>query len=340
MQIRQVVVTGQNQVALQDLELDGGALGTDEVLIKTEYTFISAGTELANYTGREPQVFQPGRWCSFPWKSGYANVGIVRAVGAQVDRVAPGARVFTYGPHASAFRYTQRRLLIHVPSDIPPHIAAASRMAGVSATAIIVSEFNPNDWVVVYGLGAVGNLAAQFYQLSGCRVIGVDRVAARCALAERCGIATTVCGDAASVREPIMDLTGGRGVAIAVDAVGDSGVLCAALAATATHGQLVLLGTPRVAVEGDLTRVFSDVHLRWITLRGALEWCIPMYSDRDDRVSQYSKQEMIWDWIQRGVLQIAPLISHHLAPDQIAQAYEGLLRQREIYTGVALDWSR
>src|SRR5690349_16233976 len=129
MNIKQVVVTGQNQVELQDGVLEERALAPDELLIQTEATFISAGTELANYTGREPKVFQPGQWCTYPWKSGYANVGIVQEVGAAVKRVKPGDRVFSYGNHASFVRYNQQRLVIPVPADLDPVVAAAARMA-------------------------------------------------------------------------------------------------------------------------------------------------------------------------------------------------------------------
>ena len=76
MKIREVVVTGQNQVELQTADIDAPVLAANELLIETEYTFISSGTELANYTGREPKVFQKGEWCEYPWRSGYANVGI------------------------------------------------------------------------------------------------------------------------------------------------------------------------------------------------------------------------------------------------------------------------
>ena len=61
MKIREVVVTGQNQVELQTADIDAPVLVPGELLIDTEYTFISSGTELANYTGREPKVFQEGR---------------------------------------------------------------------------------------------------------------------------------------------------------------------------------------------------------------------------------------------------------------------------------------
>ena len=338
MQIQQVVVTGQNQVELQTLDLDDQNLERDELLIKTEYSFISAGTELANYTGREPKVFQPGQWCTYPWKSGYANVGIVQAAGDGVSRVGVGDRVFSYGAHTSMVRYNQSRLVIGVPDAVDPALAAASRMAGVSVSAIFRAEIQGAPWVAVFGLGSVGNLAAQAFQICGCRVIGVDPVAQRRALAERCGIPHTVGGSPDDVQAEITQITGGNLAMITVDAVGHSAVAMQALKATASHGQLVLLGTPRVPVEGNLTDAFNDIHMRFITVLGALEWFLPVYPDNSANQSLHSKQAMIFDWLERGKLHLSPLISHRMPPSQIKAAYDGLLNQPETYTGVVLDW--
>ena len=337
-EIKQVVVTSQNQVELQQSELDDQNLGPNDIFVDTEYTFISAGTELANYTGKEPKVFQPGSWCAYPWQSGYANVGIVRAIGNRVTRAKPGDRVFTYGKHASAIRYHAERLVIPVPPDIEPSTAAASRIAGVATTAVIVSDLRGNSWVAVFGLGMVGNLAAQAFRIRGCRVIGIDPVETRRKLAQQCGIHDTVGGSAEEVQQAIVKITGGKLANITVDAVGHSNVVMQALKATANFGQLILLGSPRVSIHGDLTELLSDTHLRWITIRGALEWCLPMYSEMGNQESQFSKQQMIFDWMERGELKIEPLISHRLKPEQIKEAYEGLLNQPEAYTGVVLDW--
>lgn len=339
MEIREVVVTGQNRVELQTAIMDTSILSPNEVIIDTEYTFISSGTELANYTGREPKVFQQGAWCAYPWRSGYANVGIVRDVGVNVTRVSPGTRVFTYGRHASTIRYTHDRLIVPVRDSIDLGVVAASRMAGVAMTSIIVTEIGTQPNVIVFGLGLVGNLASQMFQIHGCRVIGVDPVEERRKLAERCGIKETIGGDTDEVQTQIKEVTKGHLGNITVDAVGHSSVVMQALRATANYGQLVILGSPRVSVTGDLTELLSDVHLRWITIRGALEWCVPMYPDTGNDTSQFSKQQTIFDWIERQQLHVEPLISHRLKPDQIKQAYDGLLDEPNVYTGVVLDWN-
>src|SRR4051794_28851348 len=82
------------------------APGDGEVLVRTRYSGISAGTELTQYRGTNPQlgktwdapraVFVPGEpSLSYPvdvW--GYSEVGVVEAVGAGVDRPAPGEVVW------------------------------------------------------------------------------------------------------------------------------------------------------------------------------------------------------------------------------------------------------
>ena len=341
MKIHQVVVAGPNQVELQKLELDE-RLEPDEFLAETECTFISAGTEIANYSAREKLVFVKGSWCAYPWRSGYSNVGLVRAVGSNVTRLRPGDRVMTFGAHASFIKGSHvpspYGLAAPVPDGLEPGLAAASRMADIGVTAILVSQIRPNDWVAIYGLGMVGNLAAQAFQIMGCRVIGIEPNATRRTLAGKCGIERTVGGSPDEANEAVRTITGGAMAAISVDAVGHSAVVMQAIKATASFGQLILLGTPRVPVETNITDFLSDVHLRWITVRGALEWCLPAEPVVGYPASLATKKQMVFDWVQRGLLKLEPQISHRMKPAQIKQAYDGLLNQPEKFTGVIIDW--
>ncbi len=356
MKIRQVVVTGKNQVELQNLDLDESKLGADEILIETERTVISAGTELANYTAADPTVFTKGAWNAYPWKSGYGNVGIVRAVGGSgqtgaaknpfVDKqaggkeipVAIGDRVFTFGPHSSHFIYSTRRLIVPVSAGVSLNEAAAARMGHVALTALDVASSPTGKWVVVFGLGLVGNLAAQLFRIAGAHVIGVDPAEKRRALARECGIPRTVTGSDDEVIAQIKQITDGKMAAISVDAVGHSTICMSCLKITASFGELIILGSPRVDVQGNLTDVFRPSHLRWITIKGALEWAQPQYPQMDNENSSLGKMQKIFGWLCDGRLQLKPLISHVLPPTQIKQAYNGLLNEKDNYTGVVLDW--
>ncbi len=334
-----VNVAAQNTVRLDTEETDPADLAPDQLLIETEWTFISAGTELANYTGVEPKTRQPGSWCFYPWRSGYANVGIVRDVGSAVTRAAVGERVFTYARHEALAKYSQKQLVYPVPDDIAADVAAASRMAGVAATAILVSTIHGAPTVAVFGLGLVGNLACQLFRARGCRVVAVDPIPERRTLATAVGIPSVVGGTAAEVQTRIMELTDGVGADIGVDAVGHSAVCMQVLHATRNMGQLVVLGTPRAPVQGNLTDFLGETHYRSIRVLGALEWQYPMYPTISTTISQFAKQRMIFDWIREGRVQLEPLISHRLPPREIEAAYQGLLHRKDTYTGVLLQWS-
>lgn len=333
-----VNVAAQNVVGLETEEIDPTDLAPDQLLIETEWTFISAGTELANYTGVEPKTQQRGSWCYYPWRSGYANVGVVKGMGSAVTRTEVGERVFTYAKHASLAKYTQDKLIYPVPDDIAPDIAAASRMAGVAATSILVSTIHGAPTVAVFGLGLVGNLACQLFRARGCRVIGVDPIAERRELASSVGIPSVIGGTEEEVQAQILEQTEGKGADIGVDAVGHSAVCMEALHATRKLGQMVILGTPRAPVQGNLTDFLGETHYRSIRVIGSLEWQFPMYPTISAEISQYEKQTMVFDWVRDGRLQLEPLISHRLPPQEIETAYQGLLHQKHKYTGVLLNW--
>jgi threonine dehydrogenase-like Zn-dependent dehydrogenase len=255
--------------------------------------------------------------------------------------------VFSINPHQTFIKIDQNNLVVPVPAAIDASIAAATRMAGVGTSAIVMAEVGLCPWVVVFGLGMVGNLAAQGFGILGAKVIGVDPVASRRKLAERCGVRWTVGGTPEEAHKAIAEITGGAMADISVEATGFTPVVLQAIRATANVGQVVLLGSPRAAMAGDLTPAFRDIHIRYLTVRGALEWCPPAYTPMASGggrswaiPSLYSKQMMIFDWVQSGRMKIEPLITHRLAPGKIKEAYEGLLRQSETYIGVALDWRK
>lgn len=337
---RAAVVPEANVVRIEEIPIPG-PVGPNEVLVQTECTFISTGTELANFTGLDPGVHVPGSWNHFPARPGYANCGRVIELGADVESLAVGDRVFTQRKHASHHLVPvndPNTIVVPVPDDVPSDLAAAVRMGMVAITASQVADNHVNDWVVVFGLGLVGNLAAQLFQLDGARVIGVDPVPARRQLAHRVGIQRVIGDDMSSIVDQLRDITGG-GAQTVVEAVGHAGVAQTAIHAAAPYGELILLGSPRAPVTADLNEFLQPVHSRWVTIKGALEHRLPINpTTRGHPQSIAGNARTILDLVSSGRLQLADLISHRLPASQIADAYDGLLNQPDHYWGVALDW--
>ena len=127
-------------------------------------------------------------------------------------------------------------------------------------------------------------------------------------------------------------------VDIAVDAAGNARVAIECIKACANFGEVILLGTPRGDIEGNLTALFNELHARFVTVKSGSEWRIPAQPQTGCSQSILGNYHGILDMMQRQVLQIAPLITHTIKPEQIKQAYEGLLHLKDEYIGVAIDW--
>ena len=96
-------------------------------------------------------------------------------------------------------------------SDIFPTGYMAAENAGIE----------PGDTVAVWGCGPVGQFVIQSCWMFGAeRVIAIDRVPERLALARTHGKAETLNFDDVDIHERLMEMTGGRGPDRCIDAVG------------------------------------------------------------------------------------------------------------------------
>jgi len=87
--------------------------------------------------------------------------------------------------------------------------------------AVAYADVTKGTTLGVWGLGPIGQMCARVaLHLGAERVIGIDRVPARLAAASRYGVETIDFESVDSIQEIILELTGGRGVDSAIDAVG------------------------------------------------------------------------------------------------------------------------
>src|ERR1700678_3817368 len=100
MLVRQAVITEPFRAAVREVELPSPA--PNQVLVETEVSAVSAGTELAVYTGTHQWLKDPNLpdW-KFPFRSGYSAAGVVLAVGSAVPDWRPGDRVSYPGNNPS-----------------------------------------------------------------------------------------------------------------------------------------------------------------------------------------------------------------------------------------------
>ena len=121
-----VVEPGRIEVTKTDLD---DRLQPHEVLIRTEYSIVSAGTEGAGFTGLVKQM-PFGDAGQYPRHTGYGNLGQVLIVGDAVTGIQPGDRVLSFARHASIVKADAQRMALPVSHEAPrpaPRVYAHGR---------------------------------------------------------------------------------------------------------------------------------------------------------------------------------------------------------------------
>lgn len=336
---RYIAFTQPGTVELCAETLSTGDLAPMETVIENEVSLVSAGTELARLKGLDPA----GKTLPYPARPGYACIGRIVAKGEGVTEFAVGDRVFYAGKHGSAQRFEHGRnsqwgRLYPVRADLRPEDAVFVCLAQIASTAPFISEIDLGDTVAVFGLGLVGNFAAQLYRILGARVIGLDPQPARCELALQTGIEEVVSVGPDEQVAAVLERTHGEGAEITVDAVGHSAVIENCVQATRLLGQVLLLGTPRAAYEANLTRTLHAVHTKGLLMRGAHMWRFPEVDIRGVHQTVPMAYRRLFHLISTGALQVAPLRSHLARPEEAPEIYHGLENRRDAYWGVVFDW--
>ena len=334
MHYKKLIFAAPWKVELQEDDVDLNSVPDGMAVIKTHYSLVSAGTELACLSGRES-------WFKMPAAYGYCSVGEIKALGKNVTGFQPGDIVFQYGRHAGFITTPVSGVFLKIPAGLDEKLAPFARMASIAMTAIRVSEIELGDYVAVIGQGLVGIMAAQLARLQGATVIVADVSAKRLELSRACGIEHRFNPGQCNLKEEIMALTGDKGVSTLIDASGSPQVIVESLPLIGRLGELILLGSPRGEYQGNITDVLNVSHLcpRCVTFKGAHEWRYPVAHDEFVKHSLERNTRIIFDLMASKRLVVKPLISHVLRAEQAMQAYEGLRTKKDEYFGVLFDWT-
>ncbi|MEV4254679.1 zinc-dependent alcohol dehydrogenase [Spirillospora sp. NPDC049652] len=148
----------------------------------------------------------------------------------QVRDQGMGAALFGYtklygqvaGGQAEYLRVPQAQFgPIKVPEGPPDErFVYLSDVLPTSRQAVEYADLPPGGSVTVFGLGPIGQMSARIARHLGHRVIGVDLVPERLAMARRHGIETIDASAVSDVPAAVRDLTDGRGTDGVIDAVG------------------------------------------------------------------------------------------------------------------------
>jgi 2-desacetyl-2-hydroxyethyl bacteriochlorophyllide A dehydrogenase len=333
---KQVFVNGKMDIEIKDVELHTENLKPTECLIETYVSYISPGTELS-------RVFALKKGATYPMQPGYCSVGRILKKGSGVYQAEVGDIVFNSAPHGSHCIYDYTKTdgtLYKLNPDTLLEEGAFLNMCLIAMNGILPVDMKLGDTCVIMGLGTLGLILSILYKEAGARVIAVDPVKSRCRQALDMGIECVVDVPISEQYEKIMELTGGKGAEIVVDASGVSACIETAVRLTATYGQVVLLGSPRVSHTSDITPTFNAIHMKMLTVIGALNSRYPYDAPKGSRLSISRNLEYTERLMNKKVIDVNKFISHRIKPTvaELLAAYDGLMNKKEEYTGVVIDW--
>ncbi|MEW6227731.1 MAG: zinc-binding alcohol dehydrogenase [Bacillota bacterium] len=231
-----------------------------QVLVRTEYSLISPGTE----TGIIRRVREEGLGEAGYLALGYCAAGVIVGKDEAVKNVAVGDRVACYGaPYVrhSGILAVPRTLVVQLPDEVSTREGAFCGLGAIAIHGLRLTRLQFGESLAIVGLGLIGQLAVQVAVAAGYRVFGMDLLPARLKLARRAGAELAVNSSELAVNgnagDPVMaikSLTEGLGVdAVLVCAASRSPELIQqALRLVRPQGRIVVVGDVNLTIHRDL----------------------------------------------------------------------------------------
>ena len=302
--------------------------------------------------GSDPKVIDgkiPGWPPSYPFIAGHEWAGQVVQLGEGVTGWQPGDRVVgephkgcgtcrqcltgnynmceNYGHPETGHRHygfksqgsyadyivVGANALHHLPDNIDYAEGTMVGSAGVALHGLRLAGVEPAATGLVIGPGAIGLCAIQLLKAMGAtRVICVGRTGARLNMAKQVGADAVVDVLAGRAVEEVLELTGGRGVDISVEAAAAEEGPTHAIKMTRLGGKIVLIG-------------FFIPPERIIPLQTVVYKQLTLYGVKADPNSY----DQVFDFVQAGRLTLKPLLSHVYPLSQFSQALDTFVNRRE-----------
>jgi L-iditol 2-dehydrogenase len=317
--------------------LDRPTVGPHDVLVAVRACGI-CGSDVHGFDGSTGRRIPP-------IVMGHEAAGVVTEVGTKVGRIKPGDHVALdsllscgrcddcrggqqnlcrerriLGVSCDEFRQSgafaeyvavPEHTVYPLPIGLPFEHAALVEPVSVALHAVGRLKIAKGDRAAVIGSGMIGLLVIQALRVAGCaEVIAVDLEEGRLALAAEVGATATVHAAQSDPVAKVLEITGGKGVELAVEVVGNSAALATAIGCVRRGGQVGLIGN----LSAEVALPLQTVVTRELTLVGSLA-----------SAGEYPRAIEL---IASGAIRVAPIISA-IAPLADGPAWFDRLYRRE-----------
>lgn len=318
-----------------------------QVRLRTLFSGVSAGTELAQYRGTIPhakrswdpqrRLFSPAEGEStYPLRDwGYEQVGQIIEVAGPILGLHPGDILWgSWGHRSTHVLAGEEAARQRMPDGLEPLCGIFARIGAIALNGMLDAQVNVGETAVIFGAGMVGLILIQLAKLAGATVIAVDRLPGRLDAAKRVGADVALRADAVDVAAEVRSMTGERGADVCLEATGSPAALHEAIRAAGYSATVVALGFS----QGDARdlRLGEEFHHNRITvISSQISGVTPRLAHRWNR---RRLEETVMDLQQGGRLRLRDLITDVVPFARASEAFEKLARRPDDVLQVVLQF--
>ena len=200
----------------------------------------------------------------------------------------PQAVIIAFGDDGAMAEYAvwKGSEVIPLPDNVTSIEAALAEPAAVAHHAVAKSNFSEGDSIAILGCGTVGLLALQIAKAKGAKVYAIDKRLESLKMARKLGANAVIDAnlDMEKRKGQLMELTGGIGPDVVIDAAGGRDTPVEAVDLVRTGGTVVLVAVYTAKPEFD----FNEIMFREVNVVGSLGY---QRSDVESVVSLISQKK-------------------------------------------------
>jgi 2-desacetyl-2-hydroxyethyl bacteriochlorophyllide A dehydrogenase len=314
-----VRLLGPRDLVFEQEQIDIAAIGPDDIVVATEFSAISPGTELSAYLGLPP--LRPGP--VYPRYLGYCNCGNVIAIGSNVKTVAAGDRVLTNAAHRSHYRIDQSEIITKVPAGMNGADASVTYLFHLGYAALLRANVRIGQRVAVVGLGALGIGAIAVSHAAGAEVVAISARERALSRSRRLGAVMT-CG-------PDDDAVNSVKADVVISTSNNWRDWSVALRAARRGGAIAVLGFPGRGEPPPESNPLDSQYFydKQLTLMAVGQLLDEVPGSRSPSPRLRVNMKYLVDLISAGRLPVKELAGHLRPAHELKQVYEDLLARRE-----------
>ena len=265
-------------------------------------------------------------WSGQPWfqyplapgAPGHEGWGEVVATGEQVEAVPIGARVALLSGRAYAeYDVADAGAVARIPAGFAGRPLPGEPLA-CAMNIFRRSDIRAGQRVAVVGVGFIGALLIQLATAAGARVTALTRRDYACEVARACGATDALAtGDRYAAIGAAMEISGASGFPRVIEAAGEQVTLDIASALAGEGGRLVIAGYHQ---DGPRQVDMQQWNWRGLDVVNAHE--------RDPAVAARGLRDAM-QALEDGRLDPFPLLTHHYALGELAQAFSAMRERPE-----------